>query len=47
MKDDKILPFLENELRKTDDIIHWLEYQLMGQRAFKRETEFRIAKHQS
>ena len=44
MNDEKVLPFLENELRKTEDIIKYLEYQLMGKRAFKRETKFRIAK---
>ena len=47
MNESEQLQRLEAELRRTADIIDYLEYQLMGKRAWKRETEFKIAKFQS
>lgn len=45
--DAERLQGLEAELRRTNDIIKYLEYLLMGKRSWKRETEFRINKIQS
>jgi len=47
MSENEQLQRLESELRRTIYIIDYLEYQLMGKRAWKRETEFKIAKLQS
>lgn len=47
MNDAEQLQRLEVELRRTVDVIEYLEYLLMGKRAWKRETEFKIAKLQS
>ena len=47
MNDNEQLQRLESELRRTVDIIEYLEYELMGKRAWKRETEFKIIKLQS
>lgn len=47
MSNPELLQRLEDELRRTNEIITYLEYLLMTKRSWKRETEFKIAKVQS
>ena len=47
MSNPELLQRLEDELRRTNEIIGYLEYLLMTKKAWKRETEFKIAELQS
>ena len=44
MNENEQLQMLATELKRTVDIIEYLEHELMRKRAWKRTTEFRIAK---